>query len=224
MPFTSTCPSCGTPQRLPSESRGKKVTCPECDDRYVARPAARKRSDLGLYLLLGALGIGVIAGGIVLFVAVRRPADVQAQTSSPQPVVPTQPVAAVSTNPAPAQPTPAPGPTAQPAPAEKPIVVAGDTLRQQFARDETNAERQYKDRTLEVTGTIGMVIQEAPLRGITFGTLQDPLPPLLFELAQDQAGIFAKLRPGQKVTVRGLFIGRDQSGFIGLSKCRVEMR
>ncbi len=37
MSFNATCPSCETTQRVPGESRGKKVSCPECGERYVAR-------------------------------------------------------------------------------------------------------------------------------------------------------------------------------------------
>lgn len=224
MPFTSICPSCGTEQLLRREMRGHKVACSECGARYLARPGLRKQRDdlTGMYVLLGVVGLLVlVGGGLVLAFLMRKSPETPAVVSAPSPPAVGTPTAQT----APAPPVPAPvTPTAPPAPATTAIALTTDALRQQFARDEAGAERQYKDKTLEVTGTISLVIQEAPLRGVTFGGPQDSVPPLLFELAPDQAAAFAKLKPGQKVTIRGILRGRDTSGFIGLSKCQIVSR
>ena len=100
------------------------------------------------------------------------------------------------------------------------MVVTSDALRQQFAKDDVGAEQQYKNRAVEITGVLSLVSQEPPLRGLWFGNPQDQPPPVLCELAADQAGMFAKLKPGQKLTVRGTFLGKQQ-GFLGVGNCRI---
>lgn len=218
MPFTSTCPSCGAEQQLRRETRGHKVACPECGARSVARPALRKhRNDLtGMYVLLGVVSLLVlVGGGLVLAFLMRKSPEAQAVTPASTPPAAVTPTAQIG--PAP----PVPAPVTPPAPANTAIALTTDVLRQQFARDEASAERQYKDKTLEVTGTLSGVVQELPLRALTFGGPQDAVPPVMCELAADQAAAFAQLKPGQKVTVRGILRGRDSSGFIGLSKCQI---
>ncbi len=114
------------------------------------------------------------------------------------------------------------GPQAVQKPAqEKPaFILSSEALRQQASQDENKVEL-YKNRLLEVSGTIGFVIQEPPLRGLGFGKPGDSPLPLLCEFGTDKAHELNKLKPGQKVTIRGVFAGKTQEGFLGMIKCRV---
>ncbi len=222
MPFTATCPSCDARQRVRLELRGKPVTCLECGEAFTARPPARKSSSsqLGTYVLLGALAFLVIAGGILVFVLLKRlPQAPQAAATPPPAPGGATPGVAKTIQAAPV--TPAPAAPAPQLPADVNPAVNVDTLRREIGKDEARVEGNHKDRQLDVTGTVTVVLNEPPLRGVMFGSLQDPVPPILCELGADQADRLAKLKPGQKITISGIYKGRLQSGHIGMMKCEI---
>ena len=99
--------------------------------------------------------------------------------------------------------------------------LTSDVFRKEFASNSDRADGKYRNRTLEITGTISSLQELLPLRGVILGTLADPAPPVLCDLTPDQAAVFAKLKPGQKVTIRGVFMGKTAEGFLGFSKCQV---
>jgi hypothetical protein len=104
---------------------------------------------------------------------------------------------------------------------EKAIVLFVDDLRQQHAANETAAEQKFKNQILEVTGSITAIYRESPLTGIGFGLLQDLVPPVLCEMDRQQLNALSQLSAGQVVTVRGLYMGKIQGGWIGLGNCRL---
>lgn len=189
---------------------------------------SRKRQDrFAVYVIAVAAALVVVAAGVLAYALTRgksasrnapaatanAPALVAPQTSSP--AQPSATAAAPLDRPPPTRTT-----NASPAaPAEvRPIALRSDDLRQQYAMNESAVMQRFRDRPLEVTGTVTLILQESPLVGICFGSLQDPVPPLLCEVpAADLTGV----RPGQTVTVRGVFTGPVQGGFLGLGKGRV---
>ena len=104
---------------------------------------------------------------------------------------------------------------------EKPISLRSEELRQQYASDEVGADQRYKNKVVEVTGTVTAVYQESPLLGIGFGPLQGSLPAVLCEMDRRQTDLLSRLRRGQILSVRGLCLGKTQEGFIGIGNCRV---
>lgn len=112
-------------------------------------------------------------------------------------------------------------PTPAQAPVEKPIVLRSDELQQKYAINEVDADIKYKDKLLEVTGTIAAVYQENPLIGIGLGRLQDPMPSILCEMDREQIALLSKLRRGQSITLRGTGMGKIQGGYLGIGNCRI---
>jgi hypothetical protein len=70
------------------------------------------------------------------------------------------------------------------------------------------ADQKYKDKTLEVTGTVSVIHNEPGLRGIGFGLPQDQWPAVLCDVAQQDRDVLATLKAGQTVTVRGTCQGK----------------
>jgi hypothetical protein len=175
------------------------------------------------YVLLGASGLLLVAVGALAFALLRdrslstERADETPTTSAKTPTVKgaTRADGGPSAFEAPTQQSPVS------TRAEKPIVLRSDDLRQQYANNETGADQAYKNKLLEVTGTISVVYQESPLIGISFGQPQDPLPSILCEMDRQQLSLLSKLRRGQTVTVRGTGMGKIQGGFIGIGNGRL---
>lgn len=181
--------------------------------------AARSRQDpVGSYILVGAVAFVILAGGVLAYAMLRGKPSAKGKEPTPAPsglpdvqqtTTPQAPIASAPIN-----------PILKPPPEQKPILVRLDDLRQQAANDESGTDRKYKDKHLEVTGTISMVLSEPPLIGVFFGSQQDSVPALMCDMDRQQVDI-SQLRQGQTITVRGIYMGKQQGGFIGLGNCRI---
>lgn len=180
-----------------------------------------RRSNLGQYVLGGSIALVILAVAVLAAVMVKRQMPAKDETPRAAPTRAPAVAAAAPSQP-PVTPTPAPAPTrSTPVVEEKPIAITSDELRQQHANNESMAGQRFKDKQLQVTGTVSMIYQEAPLVGIGFGTIQDTLPAVLCEMSPQQAGGLSQVRPGQVITIIGAYTGRIQGGFIGLGRCRI---
>jgi hypothetical protein len=140
----------------------------------------------------------------------RQPTPVQRPIASPQaPAMPQR------------QPLAAPQPQVLPrAPEEKPIAITTDALRQEHALNEVAAEQKYRNRKLQVTGQVSMVVHEPPLVGIMFGSIIGSPRALLCEMDREHLATLKQVRPGQLITLVGTYMGQIQGDVIGLGHCR----
>jgi hypothetical protein len=182
----------------------------------------RTKDRLATYVLLGSAGLLAVAV-VVLVVALTRGGNfLKGWTKGSATTAPhaADPSASRRDGEVPHAPSGVGGAPKQP-PAEKPLVLTSDELRQRYARNAQAADQELKGRLLEVTGTVSVLYQEAPLIGIGFGKLHDVPPPVLCELDRQQVEALSRLRPGQTVTVRGVYMGTVQGGFIGIGNGRL---
>lgn len=186
---------------------------------------SKSRQDkLGRYVLGGSIALLILAAGVLAVAVAKRQFvgkdEVPPTTARKAPdvaVQPTRPAAPVQPSSAAAPASSRPSPTME----EKPPSITSDELRQLHAVNEAAAMQRFKDKQLQVTGSVSVVYHEAPLVGIGFGTLQDSVPPMICEMNSQQLNSLSQLRPGQVVTLIGAYSGKVQGGFIGLGNCRI---
>lgn len=192
--------------------------------------SARRRDDsTSHYVLIGAVGLIILAGGALSFAMLRGKQSSRAKEPTPStPSAATPSTTSPSTQAAASTATAPQAATGQAPSAfdatysasEKPIVIGGDVLRQEVVTNESSADAKYKNKPLDVTGTISMVLTEPPLVGVFFGTPQDPAPPIMCDMSRKQNNL-SLLRPGQTITVRGVYLGKQADGSIGLGDCAI---
>jgi hypothetical protein len=184
-------------------------------------PRRRKQDSSARNFLIGSVVFFILAAGGLVF-ALTAGRGLFKREAKGNAVAPSQPSGPVAGRPDPDRRWPDSGQGVTPAdtPAEKPIALKAEDLRQQVARDETAVEKRYKNKLLDVTGTVGSVIKEDPLIALLFGQPRDPVAPVMCDLDRQQSGL-DRLQPGQTITIRGIYLGKTAEGFIGMGNCRI---
>jgi hypothetical protein len=168
-------------------------------------PSRRRSSGVGPYVVLGGGALLLVALGLLTFALRGRIGALFARERG-------EASAAGAAD---------ASPSSQKQSAIPVVKVRSEDLREQYAQDESAADGKFKDRPLEITGTITAVLREAPV-GIIFGKPQDMTPAVVCELDRKQGEeVLSRLRAGMTVTVRGTGMGKIQGGFIGVGNCRI---
>jgi len=89
---------------------------------------------------------------------------------------------------------------------DEPIKITAEDLFKAYHANEGDADRQYKGKTLTVTGWIGDA--DPNDRSVTFVDPQKNVLLYAFRMAADQVDAISKLKLGQRATIKGICDGK----------------